>query len=124
MTLADTSIQCEIMSNLKAYFPEVRTRQLTVVGEEQMLVCPSRYSLRRVQQFDLDLVPDSLIPEAMRELPLEDLVVWVDPLDGTQSFIEGDFKAVTTLIGVSYRHQAALGVVHQVCSSPPTTYWV
>jgi 3'(2'), 5'-bisphosphate nucleotidase len=112
------------MSNLKAYFPEVRARQLTVVGEEQLLVSPSRYSLRRVQQFDLDLVPDSLIPEAMRELPLEDLVVWVDPLDGTQSFIEGDFNAVTTLIGVSYRHQAALGVVHQVCSSPPTTYWV
>jgi hypothetical protein len=38
VTLADTSTQCEVISNLKAYFPAVRTGQLTVVGEDQLLI--------------------------------------------------------------------------------------
>ena len=42
---------------------------------------------------------------------IEDLCVWVDPLDGTLDFVKGDFENVTTLIGVSYKKEALMGVI-------------
>ena len=42
---------------------------------------------------------------------IEDLCVWVDPLDGTLDFVKGDFDNVTTLIGVSYKKEALMGVI-------------
>jgi 3'-phosphoadenosine 5'-phosphosulfate (PAPS) 3'-phosphatase len=41
----------------------------------------------------------------------DDLTVWVDPLDGTASFVKKEFDAVTTLIGIAYRGQALAGII-------------
>jgi 3'(2'), 5'-bisphosphate nucleotidase len=69
-------------------------------------------------------VPEALIPERLRVLPYSDIVVWIDPLDGTANFVHRDTQAATTLIGLSYNSISIIGLVHQLCSSPPTTYWV
>lgn len=36
------------------------------------------------------------------EFDVEKAVVWVDPLDGTLSYVNNELDCVTTLIGVSY----------------------
>jgi 3'(2'), 5'-bisphosphate nucleotidase len=43
----------------------------------------------------------------------KDAVVWIDPLDGTTDFVNGNLPAVTVLIGLSIREKSRLGVVHK-----------
>jgi len=42
-----------------------------------------------------------------------DLVLWVDPLDGTKEFTEGIKEAVTCLIGISYKGRPIAGIVNR-----------
>nr|XP_061806940.1 3'(2'),5'-bisphosphate nucleotidase 1-like isoform X2 [Nerophis lumbriciformis] len=43
----------------------------------------------------------------------EELVVWVDPVDGTKEYTEGLLDNVTVLIGIAYAGRAIAGVVNQ-----------
>ncbi|ETO04951.1 pap-inositol-14-phosphatase [Reticulomyxa filosa] len=45
----------------------------------------------------------------------KDIVVWVDPLDGTKAFIKGDTKSVTVLIGIANNTtgECIAGIVHR-----------
>lgn len=45
------------------------------------------------------------------ELLVEDACVWIDPLDATLSYTKGELDEVTTLIGLSYRKKARIGVM-------------
>ena len=38
--------------------------------------------------------------------------VWIDPLDGTNNFVKGNFDCVTTEIGLSIRGESRIGIVH------------
>jgi len=42
---------------------------------------------------------------------VEDVVVWVDPLDGTLSYVKEEYDAITTLIGVSLNNQPLMGLI-------------
>ena len=37
--------------------------------------------------------------------------VWIDPIDATLSYTQGHLHEVTTLIGLSYKGEARLGVI-------------
>ena len=52
-----------------------------------------------------------LLPAEYRFVRLEDLVVFIDPLDGTREFVQGRLESVQTLIGVAWRGRAIAGVV-------------
>lgn len=41
----------------------------------------------------------------------DDVIVWVDPLDGTLSYVNGELDAVTTLIGLSVGSVPVLGII-------------
>lgn len=41
------------------------------------------------------------------------IVVWVDPLDGTQEYSQGFLDHVTVLIGISAHGKALAGIIHQ-----------
>ncbi|XP_010021399.1 PREDICTED: 3'(2'),5'-bisphosphate nucleotidase 1 isoform X2 [Nestor notabilis] len=43
----------------------------------------------------------------------EELVIWVDPLDGTKEYTEGLLDHVTILIGIAYGGKAIAGVINQ-----------
>uniref|UniRef100_A0A5F8GCB6 3'(2'),5'-bisphosphate nucleotidase 1 n=1 Tax=Monodelphis domestica TaxID=13616 RepID=A0A5F8GCB6_MONDO len=43
----------------------------------------------------------------------EELVVWVDPVDGTKEYTEGLLDNVTVLIGIAYEGKAIAGVINQ-----------
>ena len=52
-------------------------------------------------------------PEGTEQVALRDVVVWVDPLDGTKEFTLGYVESVTVLIGVTVKGRAVAGVIGQ-----------
>uniref|UniRef100_A0A803SY89 3'(2'),5'-bisphosphate nucleotidase 1 n=1 Tax=Anolis carolinensis TaxID=28377 RepID=A0A803SY89_ANOCA len=64
------------------------------------------------------LVQMSICSSLARKFPKltiigEELVVWVDPLDGTKEYTEGLLDHVTVLIGIAYEGKAIAGVINQ-----------
>ncbi|XP_052509864.1 3'(2'),5'-bisphosphate nucleotidase 1 isoform X3 [Budorcas taxicolor] len=64
------------------------------------------------------LVQVSICSSLARKFPKltiigEELVVWVDPLDGTKEYTEGLLDNVTVLIGIAYEGKAIAGVINQ-----------
>ncbi len=57
------------------------------------------------------------LPEAImndnRLYPLKDIIVWVDPLDGTKAFVAEQYHHVNVLIGISFQGRAIAGVMFQ-----------
>lgn len=43
----------------------------------------------------------------------EDMVIWIDPLDGTKGFTEGHLHHITSMIGVSINKKARIGIIHK-----------
>mmetsp|Transcript_3078 Transcript_3078/g.6369 ORF Transcript_3078/g.6369 Transcript_3078/m.6369 type:complete len:307 (+) Transcript_3078:1892-2812(+) len=113
-TDADLKSQQLIISNLLNYFPS-----LTVIGEESVATDPALI----ITDLNLALLPESLLPDDLRELNSEDLVVWVDPLDGTIEYVARNLDAVTSLIGVSWLGRPCFGAVGKVFGEPPTVFW-
>nr|XP_011759917.1 3'(2'),5'-bisphosphate nucleotidase 1 [Macaca nemestrina] len=95
-----------ICSSLARKFPK-----LTIIGEEDL---PS-------EEVDQELIEDSQWEEILKQpcpsqyssIKEEDLVVWVDPLDGTKEYTEGLLDNVTVLIGIAYEGKAIAGVINQ-----------
>lgn len=52
-------------------------------------------------------------PAEFSTTPAEDIVVWVDPLDGTSEYTQGLLDHVTVLIGLAVNGKAVGGVIHQ-----------
>ena len=104
-TEADRRAQQCILTTLKKRFPNV-----TVVAEEDL-------SQMFVEQlFVGEDAPEVLryaCPAELKGLRMEDLVVWVDPLDGTREYTSGHKDHVTTMIGVSHKGRPVGGVIHQ-----------
>ena len=43
----------------------------------------------------------------------EDMVIWIDPLDGTKGFAEGHLHHITSMIGVSINKKSRIGIIHK-----------
>ncbi|KAK3241688.1 hypothetical protein CYMTET_48571, partial [Cymbomonas tetramitiformis] len=110
-TEADRQVEELVVGSLRRLFPG-----LSVIGEEGM------------REFNQAAVPSpwcdevaawELSPELLKAR-LEDLTVWVDPLDGTREFVEGIPEAVTVLIGIAHRGSPVAGVIHRPWGLPST----
>eukprot|EP01016_Furgasonia_blochmanni_P053928 TRINITY_DN8804_c0_g1_i45.p1 TRINITY_DN8804_c0_g1~~TRINITY_DN8804_c0_g1_i45.p1 ORF type:complete len:316 (+),score=19.59 TRINITY_DN8804_c0_g1_i45:269-1216(+) len=105
--MADVKAQSLICAALRAFEPSIQ-----IVGEEE-------------ETFDGDLGVDvsslrrNLIDESSEFSPsafsqqytIKDLVVFVDPLDGTADFVNGHLESVTTLIGISFKGDPLIGIL-------------
>jgi fructose-1,6-bisphosphatase/inositol monophosphatase family enzyme len=60
-----------------------------------------------------DNFSDEAIHEIMNFKP-ELCTAWIDPVDGTASFIRGELDVVTILIGISIGDKAKIGIVHKI----------
>jgi len=109
-TKADRASQQLIVSSLTKYFP-----QLTVRGEENIPIEKSAATsdIDDLIGSNLNEVLQATCPNEFRDLQEKDLVVWVDPLDGTREFTEGRLEGVTVLIGVATKGSAIGGIIHQ-----------
>jgi len=102
-TVADLLSQKMIVGSLRAQFPG-----LTVVGEEGDL----EITADDLQTCRVDLIDKHQLPQDLQRVDMKDVVVWIDPLDGTKEFTLGIKDAVTILLGVSIKGKAVAGVVH------------
>ncbi|XP_072543961.1 3'(2'),5'-bisphosphate nucleotidase 1 isoform X1 [Salminus brasiliensis] len=127
-TLADRLVQKSICASLSKSFPK-----LTIIGEEDLPSEAVEEELIETSQYDLIL--QKRCPDEYSSLKEEELVVWVDPLDGTKEYTEAArlmdspvvvqkqlqaYRAptrlldhVTVLIGIAYRGKAIAGVINQ-----------
>ncbi|CAL1586709.1 unnamed protein product [Knipowitschia caucasica] len=105
-TLADRLAQQSICASLSRRFPN-----LTIIGEEDL---PSEEAGDElIESGQADDVLLKTCPEEFTDVKEEELVVWVDPLDGTKEYTEGLLDNVTVLIGVAHRGRAIAGVINQ-----------
>lgn len=102
-TIADTRSQQLIVGSLKRAFSSV-----AIVAEEGNLSRDASLEVSPRQ----DLLREHSFPEDLLALPARDLVVWIDPLDGTKEYTLGMKEAVTTLIGITYKGVPIAGVVN------------
>jgi 3'(2'), 5'-bisphosphate nucleotidase len=64
---------------------------------------------------------EHLFKQELRSIPAEELLLWIDPLDGTGEFIRKKFDSVTVMIGISWKGFPVAGVIHQPLTN--TTAW-
>lgn len=52
-------------------------------------------------------------PDSLASINESDVVIWVDPLDGTSEYTQGILDGVTVLIGISVENRPIGGIIHQ-----------
>lgn len=105
-TLADRLAQQSICASLSRRFPK-----LTIIGEEELPAQEVPEDL--IEKGQAEEILQKGCPEEFKTLKEEELVVWVDPLDGTKEYTEGLLDNVTVLIGIAYGGRAIAGVINQ-----------
>ncbi|XP_016373159.1 3'(2'),5'-bisphosphate nucleotidase 1 isoform X1 [Sinocyclocheilus rhinocerous] len=127
-TLADRLVQKSICASLSKSFPKV-----TIIGEEELPAEAVEEDL--IENGQSSLILQKSCPDQYASLKEEELVVWVDPLDGTKEYTEAarvlyspvyiqkpeqPYRApnrlldhVTVLIGIAYGGTAIAGVINQ-----------
>lgn len=105
-TLADRLVQQSICASLYKHFPKI-----TIIGEEDLPEEEVKEDLIENGQFEEIL--QKACPVEYNALKEEELVVWVDPLDGTKEYTEGLLDHVTVLIGIAHGGKAIAGVINQ-----------
>lgn len=105
-TAADRLVQKSICASLSRSFPKV-----TIIGEEDLPAETVEEDLIETTQAEEILLKPC--PPEYNNLKEEELVVWVDPLDGTKEYTEGLLDHVTVLIGIAYGGKAIAGVINQ-----------
>ncbi|KAA0189559.1 Bisphosphate nucleotidase 1 [Fasciolopsis buskii] len=109
---ADRDAQRCIVGSLTQTFPGLK-----VIGEEGTL---DNNGLATTADLDVEVMKHQC-PDAYKSVNLLDMVVWVDPLDGTMEFTEGLIEYVTVLIGVAVDGKPVAGVIAQPFFHPDKT---
>lgn len=123
-TIADLRSQNIITSCLRYHFPSVQ-----LVGEEDEKECEefskkdTDYQMRPVELYSDHFLSSHEVgfPKYSRSIDSNDLIIWIDPLDGTGEFIRKRFDSVTVLIGISMQGKPIGGVIHHPMSQK--TIW-
>ncbi|CAB1459895.1 unnamed protein product [Pleuronectes platessa] len=105
-TLADRLAQQSICASLSRRFPK-----LTIIGEEDLPF--EEVKEDAIEKGQAEEILQKSCPAEYMGLKEEELVVWVDPLDGTKEYTEGLLDNVTVLIGIAYGGRAIAGVINQ-----------
>lgn len=107
VTQADFKAQYIIETGLRHHWPEIK-----IIGEE---------SAKNLLQVEFSQSPQdaegfgaSELDQYDQNVDLDDIVVYIDPLDGTKAFTEGRLNEVTSLIGVSYKKAPFIGLINQI----------
>ncbi|GAB6020513.1 hypothetical protein CHUAL_003198 [Chamberlinius hualienensis] len=106
-TQADRSAQQCIVASLIKQFPGVK-----VIGEEESINLDDVPKDWLVEQQDGEVLGVKC-PSNLSSVQDSEVVVWVDPLDGTAEYTQGLLDHVTVLIGIAVGDKAVAGVIHQ-----------
>ncbi|XP_058814068.1 putative inositol monophosphatase 3 isoform X2 [Topomyia yanbarensis] len=116
VTDADFRSHCVMADGLHRIFPKLK-----IVSEEdgQKRMCPD------VKFFDLDptvIHENSNVPDDI--VDINDVTVWIDPLDATQEYTENLIQYVTTMVCVAIKGIPAIGVIHSPFTRKTVWAWV
>ncbi|KAF5305707.1 hypothetical protein FQR65_LT07604 [Abscondita terminalis] len=105
-TEADRSAQRCIMASLAQQYPNI-----LIIGEEGTSNCevPSDWIVTDCDQSILS----QQCPAEYANVSNNDVVIWIDPLDGTAEYTQGLLDHVTVLVGIAVKGKAVGGVIHQ-----------
>ncbi|XP_060577720.1 3'(2'),5'-bisphosphate nucleotidase 1-like [Ruditapes philippinarum] len=106
-TEADRSAQRCIVASLHKQFPKI-----AIYGEEELAPTTKIPDNFFELGFDEEVLKHEC-PKNLQNIKNEDIVIWVDPLDGTKEFTEGFLDHVTVLIGIAIRGVATAGIINQ-----------
>lgn len=85
---------------------------MKIIGEEGATDLRNVPSEWIVEDLDQDFLQNTC-PDSLVHVNENDLVIWVDPLDGTSEYTQGILEPVTVLIGLAVQNKAVGGVIHQ-----------
>lgn len=116
-TIADIHSQYHIINTLQSLY----NNQLTIIGEEGD-INNDRHTLDNTSlQQSFNKPRNNLLQhlsnhnniQLYNNITINDISIWIDPLDGTREFTEGHSEYVTTLIGIAYKQYPIAGVISQ-----------
>lgn len=97
------------MASLARQYP-----MLNIIGEEGQSDVSSVPTDWIITEGDTDfLAKQTTSPESLNNVLEGDLVLWIDPLDGTAEYTQGLHEHVTVLIGLALNDRAIGGIIHQ-----------
>jgi 3'-phosphoadenosine 5'-phosphosulfate (PAPS) 3'-phosphatase/thiamine kinase-like enzyme len=104
VTQADFDAQARIIGGLRQAWGD----DLLIIGEEDEEDAKPNLEGVPLDKSILTQLNDKLIDE---EIPIEDIALFVDPLDGTREFVEGRLHNVACLIGITRKNRPIAGVI-------------
>ncbi|XP_053692649.1 putative inositol monophosphatase 3 [Sabethes cyaneus] len=115
VTDADFRSHCVMADGLHRIFPKLK-----VVSEEDETKqeCPD------TKLFDLDptvIHENSNVPDDI--VDINDVTVWIDPLDATQEYTENLYHFVTTMVCVAIKGIPTIGVIHNPFTKKTVWGW-
>lgn len=115
VTDADFRSHCVMASGLHRIFPKLKIISEEDEGKQN---CPD------AKLFDLDptvIHENSNVPDEI--VGIEDVTVWIDPLDATQEYTENLFQYVTTMVCVAIKGVPTIGVIHNPFTRKTVWAW-
>lgn len=107
----DWTIQKIIENYLNKYFKDYK-----FVGEENTSfeAVKKDFSpyLTSIDEITFSPIKDDDVVKENKEYNAEDFCIYCDPIDATSSFIKGAYENVTVLVGVSYKKNPIIGIIH------------
>ncbi|XP_043216442.1 inositol monophosphatase 3-like [Amphibalanus amphitrite] len=118
VTDGDMRSHYEMYFGLKKMFP-----QLTVISEEHMHPNAAHPDILPISGRNAE-VERLTITELDDPVQMDDITVWIDPLDATKEYSENKLQYVTTMVCVAVRGEPVMGVIHQPFKQDSgVTYW-
>ena len=142
-TEADVHIQNTVVYNLKQLYPRAtiigeEDDYVDKISTEQPYIMPDQLNKMHISQKmlinnynmqrfgyrtylqEMEQIYGMATPEAdynYYEFPdeffEEEMVIWIDPLDGTTGFTEGHLNHITSMIGVTINGRPRIGIIHK-----------
>lgn len=107
VTQADIDAQHCIISGLRERWgPSLR-----IIGEEDETPAKSTVDVADLPRLRDDILSNDLGISTDEEIPLDEVTIFVDPLDGTREFVEGRLENVACLIGIVRNDRSIGGVI-------------
>eukprot|EP01100_Stratorugosa_tubuloviscum_P000369 TRINITY_DN107_c0_g2_i7.p1 TRINITY_DN107_c0_g2~~TRINITY_DN107_c0_g2_i7.p1 ORF type:complete len:391 (-),score=215.13 TRINITY_DN107_c0_g2_i7:164-1336(-) len=103
-TRADVEVQQMLIGALLNIWPN-----LPIVAEENCVepFCSFEPNQNLLTHIEFEF------PNELKELPINEICIFIDPLDATKEFTQGNLSAVLTMIGISLNGRPIAGVINQ-----------
>ncbi|KAL3275524.1 hypothetical protein HHI36_020283 [Cryptolaemus montrouzieri] len=114
VTSADFRSHCTMVNTIKNKYPS-----LNIISEESDATCSNDNENYHSTKFDsaIDFLEDEWVH-------IEDITIWIDPLDATHEFTEKLYQYVTTMVCVALNGRPVIGVIHKPFQNVTSWAWV